>query len=42
MRGFFSGIRLLLLGFGSMLVLQADEARLLRFPALHGNQVVFT
>jgi tricorn protease len=25
-----------------MLVLQADEARLLRFPALHGNQVVFT
>ncbi len=42
MRGFFSGIRLLLLGFGSMLALQADEARLLRFPALHGNQVVFT
>ncbi len=42
MRGFFSGIRLLLLGFGSVLVLQADEARLLRFPALHGNQVVFT
>jgi tricorn protease len=42
MRGFFSGIRLLLLGFGSMLVLQADEARLLRFPALHGNHVVFT
>ena len=25
-----------------MLALQADEARLLRFPALHGNQVVFT
>jgi tricorn protease len=25
-----------------MWVLQADEARLLRFPALHGNQVVFT
>ena len=42
MRGFFSGIHLLLLGFGSMLALQADEARLLRFPALHGNQVVFT
>jgi tricorn protease len=42
MRGFFFGIRLLLLGFGSMLALQADEARLLRFPALHGNQVVFT
>jgi tricorn protease len=42
MRGFFSGIRLLLLGFGSMLALKADEARLLRFPALHGNQVVFT
>jgi len=42
MRGFFFGIRLLLLGFGSMLALQADEARLLRFPALHGDRVVFT
>lgn len=42
MRGLFSAIRLRLLGLGLMWVLQADEARLLRFPALHGNQVVFT
>ena len=42
MRGLFSAIRLWLLGLGLMWVLQADEARLLRFPALHGNQVVFT
>jgi tricorn protease len=29
----------LLLGFG---LLAQDESRLLRFPAVHGNQVVFT
>ncbi len=42
MRGLFSSIRLWLLGLGLMWVLQADEARLLRFPALHGDRVVFT
>jgi tricorn protease len=42
MRGFFSSIRLWLLGLGLMWALQADEARLLRFPALHGDRLVFT
>jgi tricorn protease len=42
MRGFFFGLGSWLLGGIAALALQADEARLLRFPALHGNQVVFT
>lgn len=42
MRGFFSRIGLWLLGGVAALALQAEEARLLRFPSLHGNQVVFT
>jgi tricorn protease len=42
MRGFFFGLGSWLWGGIAALALQADEARLLRFPALHGNQVVFT
>lgn len=42
MRGFFSWISPWLLGGIAALALQADEARLLRFPSLNGNRVVFT
>ena len=42
MRGFFSWIGPWLLGGIAALALQADEARLLRFPSLNGNRVVFT
>lgn len=33
---------LALTGFGSLATAQAQEARLLRFPTIHGNQIVFT
>lgn len=36
------GILLIALVFSSMLILAQNEARVLRFPAIHGNQVVFT
>jgi len=42
MRGFFSWIGPWLLGGIAALALKADEARLLRFPSLNGNRVVFT
>ena len=42
MRGFFSWISPWLLGGIAALALQAEEARLLRFPSLNGNRVVFT
>ncbi len=42
MRGFFSWIGPWLLGGIAALALKADEARLLRFPSLSGNRVVFT
>ena len=42
MRGFFSWIGPWLLGGIAALALQAEEARLLRFPSLNGNRVVFT
>ncbi len=42
MRGFFSWISPWLLGGIAALALKADEARLLRFPSLNGNRVVFT
>ena len=42
MRGFFSWIGPWLLGGIAALALKADEARLLRFPSLNGNRVMFT
>ena len=42
MRGFFSWISPWLLGGIAALALKAEEARLLRFPSLNGNRVVFT
>ena len=42
MRGFLSWIGPWLLGGIAALALKADEARLLRFPSLNGNRVVFT
>ncbi|MDO9510456.1 MAG: PDZ domain-containing protein [Bacteroidales bacterium] len=33
---------IMLLGLGSVLTVSAQEARLLRFPAIYGNQIVFS
>ena len=42
MRGWFTRIGAVWLGGLLALGMRAEEARLLRFPALHGGRVVFT